>query len=129
MLTERQRLGERGELIAAVWLESRGWSILERRFRAGHRDIDIVAARPGAGGGRVVAFVEVRTRASLEQGTPQESVTWRKQRELARAAREWISLNRRSTDVYRFDVVGVLVAGRRARVEHVEDAFWLRGFG
>ena len=103
--------------------------MLDRRFRAGHRDLDLVVARWDEGtGGRLVAFVEVRTRYSTGQGTPAETVTWRKQRELAIAARAWIALNKRSKDVYRFDVVGVLAAGGRARIQYVPDAFWLRGF-
>ena len=129
MLTARQELGLRGERVAERWLAARGWTILDRRFRAGHRDLDLVAARWDAEtDGRLVAFVEVRTRFSAVRGTPAESVTWRKQRELARAARAWIALNKRSKDVYRFDVLGVLVRGERARIEHVPDAFWLRGF-
>lgn len=129
MLTARQELGLRGERVAERWLVARGWTILDRRFRAGHRDLDLVVARWDAEtDGRLVAFVEVRTRFSTVRGTPAETVTWRKQRELARAARAWIALNKRSKDVYRFDVVGVLVRGERARIEYVPDAFWLRGF-
>lgn len=129
MLTARQELGLRGERVAERWLVARGWTILDRRFRAGHRDLDLVVARWGAEtDGRLVAFVEVRTRFSATRGRPAETVTWRKQRELARAARAWVALNKRSKDVYRFDVVGVLVRGERARIEYVPDAFWLRGF-
>lgn len=126
----RQETGIRGEQIAAAWLEANGWQLLQRRFRAGHRDIDIVAARWDVEAGqRLVAFVEVRTRLSLDRGTPAETVTWRKQQELAVAARRWVGMNRRSNDVYRFDVVGVYLSGRRARIQYVPDAFWLRGFG
>src|SRR4051812_48164000 len=88
MLTERQKLGEKGELIAERWLQSRGWTVLARRFRSGHRDIDLVVARPCAEG-RMVAFVEVKTRMSAEYGGPLGAVNWRKQRELGRAARDW----------------------------------------
>ncbi|MGI8546292.1 MAG: YraN family protein [Gemmatimonadaceae bacterium] len=129
MLTERQRLGVRGEAIAGHWLEAHGWEILDRRFRSGHRDLDLVAARAESGGGRMVAFVEVRTRISLDLGTPAETVQWRKQQQLARSARAWIGLNRRSGDNYRFDVLGVLVEGERTRIQYVPDAFWLRSFG
>lgn len=129
MLTARQELGLRGELLAERWLVARGWRVLDRRFRAGHRDLDLVVARwDELTDGRLVAFVEVRTRYSTGQGTPAETVTWRKQRELAIAARAWIALNRRSRDVYRFDVLGILAASGRARIQYVPDAFWLRGF-
>lgn len=129
MLTARQELGIRGERVAEAWLVARGWTVLDRRFRSGHRDLDLVAARRDVeSDGRLVAFVEVRTRFSVERGTPAETVTWRKQRDLATAARAWMLLNRCSGDVYRFDVVGVLVSSGRARIQYVPDAFWLRGF-
>lgn len=129
MLTERQKLGIRGEVVAARWLEARGWTILDRRFRSGHRDLDLVVARAEPAGGRLIAFVEVRTRISSDFGAPAETVQWRKQHQIVRSARGWIELNRRSGDIYRFDVVGVLVERGRARIEHVPDAFWLRSFG
>lgn len=127
MLTERQRLGIKGESIAARWLEAHGWAILDERFRDGHRDLDLVACKPEeAGGGRLIAFVEVRTRLSTDFGTPAETVGWKKQRELARSARAWIASNRRSGDQYRFDVLGVVLGRGRVQIQYVPDAFWLR---
>ena len=130
MLTTRQQLGVRGESIAARWLELHDWTIVERRFRNGHRDIDLIVCRgePGVVG-RLVAFVEVRTRFSTDFGTPAETVGWKKQRELVRSARVWLSSNRCSGDQYRFDVVGVIVGDGRVQIQYVPDAFWLRGFG
>jgi len=130
MLTGRQRLGIRGESIAARWLVLRGWEILDRRFQNGHRDLDLVVCRPeDEGQGRLVAFVAVRTRFSTDFGTPAETVGWKKQRELARSARAWIASNKCSGDQYRFDVVGVIVGEARVQIQYVPDAFWLRSFG
>jgi putative endonuclease len=125
MLTARQRLGERGELIAERWLESRGWIILERRFRSGHRDIDLVAERRGAEG-RLVAFVEVKTRSKAEFGGPLGAVNWTKQRELAKAARDWIRAAEGGACEFRFDVIGVMVGGPSPEIVHIENAFQLR---
>ena len=130
MLTARQRLGIRGESIAARWLILRGWEILDRRFRNGHRDLDLVVGRVEDGiRGRLIAFVEVRTRFSTDFGTPAETVGWKKQRELVRSARAWIASNKCSGDQYRFDVVGVVVGAERVQIQYIPDAFWLRGFG
>jgi putative endonuclease len=123
MLATRQVLGERGERVAERWLVSRGWSIVHRRFRSGHRDIDLVAELTGQRQGRLVAFVEVKTRASPAFGGPLGAVHWRKQREMAKAARDWISRFHRPGDVYRFDVVGVIFGGNEPEVVHVENAF------
>jgi putative endonuclease len=125
MLTERQKLGLKGEHVAAKWLQMRGWTILQRRFRSGHRDIDIIATQlDSMTRGRLIAFVEVRTRLSTDWGTPSETVQYQKQREIVQSARSWISSNRRSGDNYRFDVIGVVFVGVDAKIQYVPDAFW-----
>jgi putative endonuclease len=118
MSAARQALGELGERIAERWLRQRGWRVLQRRFRWGHRDIDLVVEREG-----LVAFVEVKARRGDRFGGPVEAVNWRKQRELGRSARVWIHRHGRPVEAYRFDVVGVLVVGRTVRIRHVENAF------
>jgi putative endonuclease len=113
-----QAFGETGERIAERWLKRHGWRIMQRRFRSGHRDIDLIAEKDS-----VVAFVEVKARTGVEFGDLVEAVNWRKQRELTRSALVWISRHGRPTDSYRFDVIGVLVSQDGARVRHVENAF------
>ncbi len=120
MSAARQALGEQGERIAERWLRGRGWRVLQRRFRSGHRDIDLVVERDG-----LVAFVEVKARRTAEFGGPVAAVNWRKQKELGRSARVWIDRHGRGPEAYRFDVVGVIVEPGRVRVRHVEGAFEL----
>jgi putative endonuclease len=121
MTAASQVLGEEGERIAAAWLAQRGWRILDRRFRNGHRDLDLVAERSG-----VVAFVEVKTRRGKDFGHPVEAVNWRKQRELSRSAAVWIARFGGGEQLFRFDVVGVLISGESTRVRHIENAFSVR---
>ena len=72
----------------------------------------------------LVAFVEVKTRTSKRFGSPLEAVPWHKQRDLGRVAQAWIDRRGASTDVYRFDVIGItMLPGGKRRIEHVEDAF------
>jgi putative endonuclease len=110
MTDDRQDLGVLGERVAARWLERAGWAVVARRFRVGHRDLDLIARR-----GEVVAFVEVKARRGLTLGDPIEAVGSRKQWQLARSAWVWIERHGRAGEVYRFDV--------RVRVRHVADAF------
>jgi putative endonuclease len=124
MSAARQEFGEEGERVAERWLRRRGWRVLQRRFRNGHRDIDLVAIRPEpAGTGRTVAFVEVKTRRSADFGGPVSAVNWRKQRELCRSAKVWMSRFQEPGDTYRFDVIGVILGEENVRVQHVENAF------
>ena len=120
MSAARQAFGEMGERIAERWLSRKGWRILQRRFRNGHRDIDLVVERDGT-----VAFVEVKARRGSRFGDPVEAVNWAKQKQLVRSASAWIDRHGRPSESYRFDVVGVLVEGDRVRVRHIENAFSL----
>jgi putative endonuclease len=124
MTATTQALGEAGERVAEAWLAQRGWTILDRRFRSGHRDLDLVAEREGT-----VAFVEVKARTGKDFGQPAEAVNWRKQRELSRSASVWIARFGRREQTFRFDVVGVLIDGERVRVQHIENAFAVKATG
>jgi putative endonuclease len=117
-----QALGERGERVAEMWLQTKGWTILDRRFRNGHRDIDLIASRTGEEG-RLIAFVEVKARLSSGFGGPIGAVNWKKQRELCKSANIWISRHPMTADLFRFDVIGVHFDRGRVRVRHVENAF------
>ena len=125
MSAAKQAMGIRGELVAAKWLSVHGWQIAERRFRNGRRDIDLVATR-GEHAGRTVAFVEVKTRASADFGGPVSAVNWRKQRELCRSAKVWMSRFEKPGDTFRFDVIGVILGPEKVRVQHVENAFLIQ---
>ena len=120
MSAAKQAFGELGERVAARWLSRQGWRVVNRRFRSGHRDIDLVVERDG-----VVAFVEVKARNGDRFGDPVEAVNWKKQKELTRSAQVWIDRHGRSGEDYRFDVVGVLVQGESVRIRHVPNAFHL----
>ncbi|MFW6078621.1 MAG: YraN family protein [Gemmatimonadota bacterium] len=112
-------LGRLGEALAAATLAARGWSILERNFRLGRNEIDIVARR-----GAVVAFIEVKTRAGSGHGHPLEAITPAKRREIERVASAWLERHGRTGDVYRFDAVAITWPPHgRPVVEHVTDAW------
>lgn len=112
-------LGDRGEELAARFLQRAGWTILERNFRMGRKEIDLIARR-----GEVVAFVEVKTRTGLGYGHPLEAITWKKRREIQQVAAAWIDRKGRPGDLYRFDAIAVQVrGGGPPQVEHVEDAW------
>lgn len=113
--------GELGERIAVRWLKRGGWKILHRRFRSGHRDIDVVAELDG-----LIAFVEVKARSGLDFGGPLEAVHHHKRRELAKSAQTWIDRHGRAGENYRFDVMGVLLHQTRVYIRHVPGAFQIR---
>jgi putative endonuclease len=114
----RHAFGRDCETAAADFLVARGWRILARNFRSGHREIDVVARRAD-----VVAFVEVKGRSETVRGYPLEAIGYHKRIELARAARAWIAQHAEPGLLYRFDAVSVTRKGSGLQVEHVEDAW------
>lgn len=119
-MARSHQLGRRGESLAAALLERGGWIILDRNWRFGHKEIDLVAEREGT-----VAFIEVKARSGRAFGHPLDAVTARKRRELEIAARVWIARHGRPGRSYRFDAVWVLREKGRVSVRHVEDAWRL----
>ena len=110
----RQRLGLAAEEQAIRYLQSRGWEILNHRFRVGRIELDLVARR-----GHLVAFVEVKARRGTAFGSPLEAVTGAKRREIVKAARCWMDRHGRAPDVYRFDCIAIV----DNKLAHLEDAF------
>ena len=121
-------LGRRGERLAVDYLREAGWTVVERNYRFGRREVDLIVQK-----GRLLAFVEVKTRAGDGCGHPEEAVTWKKRREIEAVASEYLARNPLPEALVRFDVIGIEVAaahGRVTRFEHVEDAWrpgWPKG--
>ena len=115
----RHRRGAEGEATAMAFLEQRGWTILDHRFRMGRLEIDVVARRH-----ETVAFVEVKTRFGAAFGRPVEAVTWTKRREICRVARAWMHRHGRPDEEYRLAVVGITLHRQKApEIRFIEDAF------
>lgn len=113
-------LGAWGEAVAVELLERDGWTIRERGYRLGRREVDVIAERD-----RIVAFVEVKTRSGEGFGAPAEAVTWRKRREIETVARDYLVRHVRGEYGVRFDIVSI-VAGPERRVircDHIADAW------
>jgi putative endonuclease len=117
---EAHDLGRRSEGLAATYLESRGYRVLERNYRVGHKEVDLIVRRD-----RVIAFVEVKARAGRGWGHPLEAITWAKRRELVHVARVWIAAHGRRDLVYRFDAIGITWQAGGPEIDHVPNAWML----
>lgn len=108
------RQGRRAETLAAWWLRFKGYRILAQRFQVSVGEIDLVARR-----GRVLAVVEVKERASLEQAA--NAISPQQRHRIVRAAQAFVQRHPAlATCDLRFDVV-LIAPGRRPR--HVPDAW------
>jgi putative endonuclease len=118
-VAEPHDLGVLGERLAESHLRKLGYTILERNYRHGHKEIDLIARR-----GDLVAFVEVKTRAGDGYGHPLEAITALKRREVERVARHWRRGHGGSGFAYRFDAIGIMLRrGKRPVIEHVPGAW------
>ena len=81
--TRAQRLGDAGERLVEERLSSMGWRILGRNVHVGRTEIDLLAVDPRPP--PAVVLVEVRWRRERDYGLPEETVDWRKRRNLRAA--------------------------------------------
>jgi len=118
---EVQTRGARGreaEGAAAEWLEGQGYRVLARNHRGAGGEVDLVCAD-----GETLCFVEVRSRASEDHGTPAETIDRAKARRVARAAEDWSQRNGALDRPTRFDVVAVNLVDGRPSFELIRAAF------
>lgn len=98
---QAERRGRMAENLAALLLRLKGYSILERRVRSRRGEIDLVAQK-----GRTLVFVEVKTRARLDDALRAvRPANWAR---IAAAAETWASRRPRFRDHgHRYDLVAV----------------------
>ncbi|MFZ4483805.1 MAG: YraN family protein [Chthoniobacterales bacterium] len=103
--------GQWGEEVAAAYLRRQHFRILYRNFRApGGGEVDLVCRDKPE---ETLVFVEVKTRATEEQGRPADAVDYAKQRLIARGAMAWLRLLNFPDIRFRFDIVEVVAAERK----------------
>ncbi len=117
-LAAHLQIGQRGEELAAAYLQQQGYSIIAANFvipvgrnRIGaviSVEIDLVAYDA-----EKLCFIEVKSRASDWFAPPQANVDRRKQRQIARAARAYLRMFDLAGEPYRFDVVTVVMNDER----------------
>lgn len=117
----RSRLGKIGEDVACRLLEDMGHVILERNWRSGHLEIDIISVASDG-----IHFVEVKTRRMNIQAPPQENVNRTKQTRIAKAATRYL----KSRNGYSygnlecsFDVIAITFNGDEAQTEWIPQAY------
>jgi putative endonuclease len=102
--TTRQIMGALGEKAAVKHLRRHGYKVLLCNFRSGKAEIDIVARHKDW-----LVFVEVKTRRTEQFGLPSEAVDREKQRNLSKAALDYLRLLHNPRIHFRFDVVEVVM--------------------
>lgn len=106
-----------GEDAAVKYLQKLGYKIIDRNFRKGYGEIDIVALHDNT-----LVFIEVKTRTSDKFGTPFESITPWKLRPLIKTAQFYKQIHKGLPDNLRMDAVGVKMFGAEVSdIEHIKN--------
>ena len=99
---EAKEFGVTGEQMAARYLEDQGYVILDRNYRRGHKEVDIIALDHGE-----LAVIEVKTR---------------KRQNIIRVANNYVRRYHR-TEPLRFDIIAIVGTGANAEIRHTKNAF------
>ncbi len=131
-MAKKDDLGRLGEQLAVDYLAERGYAILERNWRSGCGEIDIVALHDNE-----TVFIEVKTRSSVAYGNPLDAITPAKHARLRQLVHSWLDAEsassgrivdtrgaeprgRRTGFRVRIDAIGiVLQPTREAIIDHV----------
>lgn len=111
----KRRVGIIGEKIAQGFLVNKGYEIIETNFYTKKGEIDIIAQKDGC-----IIFVEVKTRTSLNFGTPAMAVNATKKKHIKLVAKIFLYLNKLENFNVRFDVIEIFINDGKYRINHIE---------
>ena len=115
-MAAHNELGRWGEDLAAAFLEEKGYAIVERDWKSGHHDLDIVAKD-----GSTLVIVEVKTRRNRLYGNPEEAIDYKKRRSLLSAINHYTKSHRIYSNV-RFDIISIVGnIGEKSEIDHIID--------
>ncbi len=110
--------GKSGEDLAVLFLENKGYAILERNWRSRRNEVDIIAYEK-----KTLHFVEVKTRTSFDFGPPETKVKGPKLKHLKEAAEVYLYLHPEWKTI-QFDILSVIItADGTAKYFMIEDVF------
>lgn len=116
-MAEHNDTGTKGEELAGTYLKNKGYSILETNWRFRNLEADIIASID-----KTIVIAEVKTRKSNYFGEPETFVDKQKQKNLRKAANEYIERNSLDMEV-RFDIISIVMGDHQTKINHIEDAF------
>lgn len=116
-MSKKAVIGAKGEQMAANYLQSKEYSIVERNYRFKRAEIDLIVLKD-----ECIVFVEVKTRSSNVYGHPEEAVNEKKARKIVEGAENYVQEKKWAGNI-RFDIVAISL-GAESEIRHFEDAFY-----
>jgi putative endonuclease len=109
-------LGKWGEALAAKFVEKKGYDIIERDWKSGHHDLDIIARDEDT-----LVIIEVKTRRNRLFGDPEEAIDYKKRQSLQSAINHYVKSHHVNAPV-RFDIISIVgTIGSTPEIDHIKD--------
>lgn len=106
--------GKEGEEIAALFMEQKGFEVVQKNYRSGRAEIDLILKKDS-----LLVFAEVKLRTKIKFGLPEEAVNNKKEELILTAAENYIYEKDWKGKV-RFDIISIV---NKKEIFHLEDAF------
>lgn len=113
-------IGNYGESLALNFIKTKNYKLLDKNFRIKSGEIDLICKFKD-----IIIFIEVKSRYNSNLGSPSESVTYFKQKQIINLSNYYIyKFNLYNYNV-RFDVIEVFFNTKDESfiINHIEDAF------
>jgi len=117
-MAEHNDTGQKGEELAAEYLKAKGYTVMEKNWRFKNLEADLIVSI-----GDIMVVAEVKTRKTNFFGEPEAFVTRQKQKNLIKAAHEYIQRHQLDLEV-RFDIISVIINSSGSQINHIEEAFY-----
>jgi putative endonuclease len=116
----KKDIGDKGEVLAREYLESKGYAILECNWRYSRAEIDIIAKHED-----ILIFIEVKTRSYDYYGQPETAVSPGKEALIIDAAQRYMEHIDYDWQI-RFDIISIILDKhlKVSQLKHFEDAFF-----
>jgi len=115
--TTKQK-GDDGEELAATYLTERGYRIIDKKWKHGRYELDLIAENATH-----IVFVEVKLRYSDTFGLPWEAVNNVKRRKICVSADAYIKKFDAEKEP-RFDIISIIKMNGKCHIQHIDEAFW-----
>lgn len=117
MKSEKRLFGDKGELLAADYLRNNNYLIIDKNWKTGHKEVDLIAKD-----GNFIVFIEVKTRKNIKGFSAEDVLSYKKREFLIEAAEKYIE-EKNITNEVRFDLVLISLQNQKNEIILIKDAF------
>ena len=115
----KRQVGDYYESLACAYLKKNGAKVIDRNYRALRGEIDIIAMD-----GKYLSFIEVKYRRDSGFGSPEDAVTFSKQRQICKLSKLYLYSKNKSFDIpIRYDVIAITDIDNTATIRWYKNAF------